>query len=130
VEEHPTGLDSTARLWDAASGKEIRRFEGYPDWDWVESVAFSTDGWQVPTGSGDNTVRLWDAASGKELCQLISFRDGSWAVIAPDGYYDSSQQGCCPWLKWFVGRDVHPVTWARDQYYQPGLLARVAGFTP
>ncbi|MGH6812924.1 MAG: toll/interleukin-1 receptor domain-containing protein, partial [Methylocella sp.] len=43
--------DKTARLWDAATGKEIRAFKGHEDF--VFSVAFSPDGARVLTGSGD-----------------------------------------------------------------------------
>ncbi len=34
--------DSTVRLWDVASGKEIKRLEGHDSW--VNSVAYSPDG--------------------------------------------------------------------------------------
>ena len=34
--------DKTARLWDAATGREIRRLEGHGAW--VTSVAFAPDG--------------------------------------------------------------------------------------
>jgi uncharacterized caspase-like protein len=52
-------------LWDAASGKEIRTFQGD---NGVSSVAFSPDGKRVLTGSWRNqTARLWDAASGEEI---------------------------------------------------------------
>src|SRR5690349_11879731 len=57
--------DWTARLWDAASGRELRKFEGHAQN--VTSVAFSSDGRFVLTGSDDKTARLWDAASGREL---------------------------------------------------------------
>src|ERR1022692_4677181 len=57
-----TGGDSTARLWDVSSGREIRRFEGHSGY--VSSVAFSPDGRSVLTGSGDHTARLWDVSSG------------------------------------------------------------------
>jgi WD40 repeat protein len=57
--------NNTARLWDAATGKEIRAFKGHEHW--VTSVAFSPDGGRALTGSKDGTVRLWDAATGKEL---------------------------------------------------------------
>ena len=31
----------------------------------VNSVAYSSDGTQLASGSGDNTVRIWDVASGE-----------------------------------------------------------------
>lgn len=65
--------DDNAKLWDAASGKEIRRFEGHSHW--VTSVAFSPDGNQVLTGSHDGTAKLWDAASGKEIRRFEGHSD-------------------------------------------------------
>ena len=61
-------FDKTARLWDAATGKEIRAFKGHESW--VLSVAFSPDGARVLTGSADHTARLWDAATGKQIRDL------------------------------------------------------------
>jgi WD40 repeat protein len=52
------GADTTVRLWDVMSGKEIHRFEGHSAS--VTSVALSTDGRQALSGSLDQTVRLWD----------------------------------------------------------------------
>ena len=62
------GGDRVARLWDAASGKEIRRLEGHSFA--VDLVAFASDGKHVLTGGGDGTARLWDTASGKETRKL------------------------------------------------------------
>ena len=53
------------RLWDAASGVEIKKLEGHSGS--VTSVAFSGDSKYIASGSGDNTVRLWDAATGVEI---------------------------------------------------------------
>ena len=53
--------DTTVRLWDAATGGELRRFEGHTDW--VNSVAFSPAGMRLASGSDDRTVRLWRVAS-------------------------------------------------------------------
>ena len=41
--------DKTARLWDAATGREIRRLQGHGDV--VTSVAFAPDGRTILTGS-------------------------------------------------------------------------------
>jgi WD40 repeat protein len=61
-------LDGTARVWDAASGKELAVCRGHTRQ--VESVAFSPDGSRLATASDDQTARLWDAESGKELAVL------------------------------------------------------------
>ena len=57
--------DHTVRLWDLATGREIRKFEGHSAA--VNSVAFSPDGKTALSGSEDKTVRLWDLATGREI---------------------------------------------------------------
>lgn len=79
-----------ARLWDAATGKEIRKVE-LPLW--VSSVAFSPDGRTFATGSGDNTTRLWETATGKELRSFTGRKNGvvipanTVAAFSPDGRF-------------------------------------------
>jgi len=76
--------DNTARLWDAANGKEIRSLSGHRGT--VESAVFSPNGKSIVTASWDNTARLWDVATGRELRVLI----GHTAIVqsaafSPDG---------------------------------------------
>jgi WD40 repeat protein len=73
-------MTKTARLWDATSGREIRRFQGQTDS--VLAVAFSPDGRQVLTESADKTARLWEVATGKER---RSFKGGSLLAFSPYG---------------------------------------------
>jgi WD40 repeat protein len=54
--------------------------------DGVTSVAFSTDGKTLASGSKDNTVRLWDARTGRELTTFRGHDDYVNSVaFSPDG---------------------------------------------
>ncbi|HXM57336.1 MAG TPA: WD40 repeat domain-containing protein [Candidatus Dormibacteraeota bacterium] len=60
--------DGTARVWDAASGRERLRLQGHDDG--VLSVAWSPDGGRLATCGRDRTVRVWDARAGAQLAEL------------------------------------------------------------
>ena len=57
-------VDYVVRLWDPATGRELRRCAGHTST--VDSVAFSPDGTRLVTGGVDQ-VRVWEAATGKEV---------------------------------------------------------------
>ena len=59
------GDDGTARLWETATGREIRRFAGHGGT--VHAIAFSPDGRFLLTGSSDTTARLWEVVNGQEI---------------------------------------------------------------
>ena len=76
--------DSTARLWDAASGAAVATLEGHRDA--VRAVAFSPDGARIVTGSNDQTARLWNAATGAAVATLEGHNIAVNAVaFSPDG---------------------------------------------
>src|SRR5262249_41370289 len=80
-------------LWDAATGKEVRRFSG-PTWRQVEgtgygvrmdSLAVSPDGRTVAAGTADGSrlespLLLSDRASGKKLGELPGHKGNVWAA--------------------------------------------------
>jgi WD40 repeat protein len=74
--------DRTARIWDAASGREIRVLSGHDDG--VTSASFSSDGNRIVTASDDQTVRIWDVASGGEITR-ITLEAGIPALVVLGG---------------------------------------------
>jgi WD40 repeat protein len=63
--------DSTARIWDAATGQPIG--EALKHQDAVSSAHFSPDGQRVLTASKDKTAQLWDVPtiSGKDTGESV-----------------------------------------------------------
>jgi WD40 repeat protein/uncharacterized protein YecT (DUF1311 family) len=79
-------LDNTLKLWNVATGEEIRTFKGHSIS--VESVAFSPDGRYALSGSGDNTLKLWDVATGEEIRTFTGHTGPVESVaFSPDGRY-------------------------------------------
>ncbi len=90
--------DETLRLWDAASGKELRRFS----LTFGVHVVFMPDGKTLAGGSDDGFLHFWDAATGKELRRYLARKGGfSCFVFAADG-------------KTFVSSGVSRMIWAAD----------------
>jgi RNA polymerase sigma factor (sigma-70 family) len=80
-------------LWDAASGKEVRRFEG-PTWRntngagygvRIESLAVSPDGKTLAAGTTDGSklvcpILLFDLATGKKRGELPGHKGDGWSA--------------------------------------------------
>src|SRR5262249_36985851 len=62
--------DGAVRLWDVATGQEVRVLKGHTNR--VVSACFSPDGQRILTASWDGTARLWETATGRELCVLTN----------------------------------------------------------
>ena len=68
-----SGADGTARLWEVASGTEVRRFTDHTDA--VRNVVFSPDGKYILTASDDHTARLWQTDyhdTIRSVCSLLT----------------------------------------------------------
>jgi len=55
--------------------------------DAVSSVAFSSDGKYVVSGSADGTARVWEATSGQEIARMTHDSDVLSVAFSPDGKY-------------------------------------------
>jgi RNA polymerase sigma factor (sigma-70 family) len=100
--------EGTIRLLDAATGKEIRRFEGHSRGNGTRSVTrvdFSQDGKMLASVGVDGTIRLWEVATGKEIRKLAPFDPVKqipiglagdihpWLKFSPDGKLMISKDG-------------------------------------
>jgi WD40 repeat protein/serine/threonine protein kinase len=85
------GMNNIVKLWDAATGQEIRSFKGHTDW--IPCVAFSAGGKVLASGSADKTIKLWDPTTG----EVIRTLNGPAAAVrrlafSPDGKYLASTE--------------------------------------
>jgi RNA polymerase sigma factor (sigma-70 family) len=86
------GWENAVRLWDVATGKEIRRFtpakgQGSQNTK-VASVAFSPDGKRLAAGTGNASSNLviWETATGKEMQRFRDIqRQLTSIAFTPDG---------------------------------------------
>ncbi len=76
--------DKLIKLWDAASGKEIKTLKDHTDA--VYALAFTPDGRRLLSGAADRTVKVWDPVSGERLFTLTEATDAILTLaVSPDG---------------------------------------------
>ncbi|HYH87034.1 MAG TPA: caspase family protein [Pyrinomonadaceae bacterium] len=75
--------DNTVRLWDAETGRELRRLAGHTLY--VRAAAFNHDGKLLASGSTDGSVRVWDVATGAEVKTLTGVGSVVSLAYSPDG---------------------------------------------
>ena len=77
--------DRTARIWDAATGKELLQLKNHNGLVW--GVAVSRDGARIVTGAwGGGQVLVWDAKTGERLRELKGHTDDvNGVAVTPDG---------------------------------------------
>jgi WD40 repeat protein len=85
------GDDCTIRLWDVATGREVRRCG--ENQLRVISVAFLPDGQRLATGGKDGII-LWEVATGKQHRRLGAPGVTAYGVaVSPDGAVLASAHG-------------------------------------
>src|SRR5262249_9071887 len=90
------GGDSTARVWDAATGALQLELNKYPTE--IKCAAFSPDGTQIATGSVGGVVIVWDARTGKGLREWEA--EGARVAFSPDGTRILTGSGSHPGDTW------------------------------
>jgi WD40 repeat protein len=72
-------FDHTFRLWDVASGREVRLWDGHAG-EKVHGIAFLPDGRRALTAGFDKFVHLWDLKSGRLIRTYSGHSQGVWDV--------------------------------------------------
>jgi WD40 repeat protein len=97
--------DDTARIWDAATGRQLRVL---PHDAYVRTVTFLPDGKGLLTGDGDSKLRFWDVVTGKEVRalelpgkrQVLSMRlsaDGTRLLCSSTGFDETEGYRLTAW---------------------------------
>ncbi len=78
------GMDMVIRLWDVATGQQIKTFEGHKGW--LVWVAFSPDGKRLVSGAFERSAKVWDVESGQVISTINGESVGiGWFAFLPDG---------------------------------------------
>jgi WD40 repeat protein len=62
------GADNTIRLWDVATGRELRALTGHTGY--INSLSLTRDGQLLASGSNDLTIKIWNVFTGREMRSL------------------------------------------------------------
>ena len=84
-------MTETLKVWDLASGAELRTLAGHADW--VAAVAVTPDGRQAVSASRDRTLKVWDLASGELVVALTCDHPMTCIAAASDRVFVAGDSG-------------------------------------
>jgi WD40 repeat protein len=125
--------DPLVRLWDTASGKEMKTLSKHRGQ--VRALAFSGDGKLLASGGSDRSICLWNPATGQPLRQWQDPQGEVWTLaVAPDGKRVASANNGGTVRLWdaATGRELHH--WGQEEGRQTlafapdGKVLAVAGY--
>jgi RNA polymerase sigma factor (sigma-70 family) len=85
---HENGHEPVVHLWEAATGKNVRRWSGHRNA--INSIAFAPDGRTLATASRDTLVLVWDVTGLLDQGKLVDRRlagkelEGLWEQLASE----------------------------------------------
>ena len=83
--------DRTLKVWDLASGTELRTLAGHDHA--VRAVAVTPDGRHAVSASVDRTLKVWDLASGEILSSLVGDQSMSCVAAVSDRLFVAGDEG-------------------------------------
>ncbi len=83
-----TFRSSTIKLWETATGRELRNLSSgkQSTMGLSPAIAFSRDGRLIAAAAGENSVKVWDVTTGREV-QTLTSGDGGLASSIAGTYF-------------------------------------------
>jgi hypothetical protein len=114
--------DNSIKIWDVATGAELRTLGGHEDFVWT--VAALPNG-QLASGANDNSINIWDVATGAEVRTLGGHEDAVLTLtVLPKASWPAGLRTTAPvcgahgvrssgWPKQYRPRVRAPMPWSR-----------------
>ena len=105
--------DGTAKIWDAATGKELLTLQAGGDSGAINSLAYSPDGTRIATGHDDGTAKVWDVATGRVILTLSGHSNFVYSVAhSSDGAHIATASGDNTVKMWdaVTGRELYTLS--------------------
>lgn len=116
--------DGTAKHWNPETGKCLHTFPV----DQPGHFVFSPNGKYLLHLNLDNTIHFYDAGSSNLLATLAVLNEKDWVITTPSGLFDASP-GAMELMYFISGDEVIELEQLKERYYEPGLSAKLMGFS-